>query len=83
MRSGFFGALAANFNALLMIGPGHFGASPRKEPGASPRKEPGAGVLRARERLEKHRAAQRERLKDAPPPKVTRQQVRSYMIRGR
>ena len=75
MRADFFYRLALNFNALLGMDPGHFGRSPRGEPGA--------GVIRARERLAEHREAQRERLKDAPPPKVTRQQVRSRQIRGR
>lgn len=45
--------------------------------------EPGAGVQRAAKRLADHRAAQAERLENAAPPKVTRQQTRSFAIRGR
>lgn len=67
---------AENFNRLLNIEVGAFGASPR-------RKEPGAGVLRARRDLAAHRKAQAERLRDAMFPVSTRQQNRSYAIRGR
>ena len=38
---------------------------------------PGAGVERAQLRLEAERQATAERLKDAPPPAVTRQQLRA------
>ena len=70
------GAMAAAFNRLMGISSGDFGRS-QKNP------VPGAGVLRAAERLQAYRVAQAEHLKDASPPKVTRQQVRSYAIRGR
>ena len=39
--------------------------------------EPGAGVLRARARLAKERAATAARLKNAQPPQMTRQQLRA------
>lgn len=63
------GMLAPIFNAMLGIEPGHFGSSPRQ-------REPGAGVKRARAREAAQRAAQKERLKHAAPPQVTRQQRR-------
>lgn len=75
MKGSAYQRLALNFNRLMGILDGSFGRSSR---GA-----PGAGVLRAFARLQKHRAEQRERLKDAPPAVVTRQQLRSYAIRGR
>lgn len=44
---------------------------------------PAGGVLRARARLAKHRSEQAHRLANAAPPVVTRQQLRSYSLRGR
>lgn len=67
---------ARRFNQLLSLEIGSFGASPKG-------KRPGAGVLRARERLAQHRREQRARLKDALYPVETRQQARSYALRGR
>lgn len=62
--------LAPAFNMLMGITPGFFGSSPRSS-------EPGAGEKRARDRLTAHRNTQAERLKDAEPPVVTRQQRRA------
>lgn len=76
MRKLVAAALAMNFNALLGIEPGHFGYTPRQS-------GPGAGVQRAAKRLAEHRAAQRARLANAPAAQETRQQIRSYAIRGR
>lgn len=46
-------------------------------------KRTGDGVRRAKARIAAHIAQQRERLKDAPAQAITRQQVRSFAIRGR
>ena len=61
--------LAHNFNRLLDISEGYFGSSPR-----SP--QMGAGEQRAIARLQEHRKAQAERLKDAKEAPPSRQQKR-------
>jgi hypothetical protein len=77
VRLGFYAARANNIIALLGIDPGYF-AHDKAGSGCG-----GGGVERAARDLAKHREAQRERLKDAPPAEVTRQQLRSRAIRGR
>lgn len=76
LKKGILGALAPAFNFLLDIEPGHFGATPRSV-------LPGAGMIRARARETEQRRRQEERLKNAEPAKVSRQQRRSFAIRGR
>ncbi len=69
MRKAILAALAAPFNALLGIAPGHFGHAKKNM-------DPGAGTLRRRIREAAYRAEQAERLKNAAPAQVTRQQLR-------
>lgn len=65
--------LAPLFNALLGIEPDYFGYTPRTY-------EPGAGEKRAMKREAEQRAAQKERLKNAALPRMTRQQARRQML---
>lgn len=69
MRKAILAALAAPFNALLGINPGHFGHAKKST-------EIGAGTLRRRIREAAFRAQQEERLKFAVPAQITRQQRR-------
>lgn len=61
---------------VLGFGPGLFGRSPKKD-------DVGAGVKRARAREAEQRRLQDERLKNAGESRITRQQRRSFAIRGR
>lgn len=66
----FFDRLSMNFNRMMAIPAGYFGSSRKSE-------KPGPGKARAIARIAEHRAAQAERLKDAPAPQITRQQRRA------
>ena len=71
----FFDRLSMNFNRMMGIPEGIFGSARKSN-------MPGPGKARAIARLAAHRAAQAERLKDAPDPQETRQQRRAFKRRN-
>lgn len=67
---------AAMLSAAVNVGAAAISALDDEQPQPKAKKRAGHGVKLAAARLKAHRAAQAERVKDAPEPTVTRQQRR-------